>query len=155
MRGVLITIAAIATASPLAAHSLAECDGRVAGTAGGAGQHEDMGRGKIAWTEWWDHEGVYRDVWLADCRTGIAMSLRTREERISERFVPDRTAKVRAELTRQAQISPALFTVERMAGLVRRDGRDLMIAQYDDEVCGCHAAYPELRGAKAEFGGHS
>lgn len=148
-------LAAVVFTSSASAHSLAGCERVTHISHGGVEAHEDLGGNKVAWTAWWSQEGVSKDVWLADCRTGIALSLRTHEERISDRYIVDRTEKVRAEITRQAELSPALFTIERMASVIRKDGRDMMITQYDDEFCACHAAYPDLRGEKTGFGGHS
>ena len=143
-------LAALVAAMPAVA-AIEACDRVTHATHAGASGHQDLGRGKVMWTEWWSHEGVYTDVWLADCRTGIAMSLRTHEERIGDRHVIDRTERVLATIERHAETAPAFFTMDRVAQLVRRDGVDLTIARYGDEFCGCAAAYPDLRGAKPAF----
>jgi len=137
-------------ATPLSA-SVAQCDRITNVSHGGLGDHVDMGAGKVMWTEWWSQEGVYDNVWLADCRTGIALDLRTHEERITDRFILDQTDKVRATITRHAEAAPAFFTIDRVAPLIRRDGRDLHIQQYAGEFCACAAAYPELRGDKTPY----
>ena len=115
---------------------------------GGVSMHQDFGNGKIAWVEWWSQEGVYKNVWLADCRTGIAIDLRTHEDQISERHIVDKTEAVLDKIARQAEAAPAFFTIDRVAQLIRRDGKDMHIQQYADEFCGCAAAYPELLGDK-------
>lgn len=144
----------MATSMPVQAQlALDACERVTHPSHGGSSDHLDLGRGKVTWIDWWAQEGVFKDVWLADCRTGIAMSLRTWEERIMDRHVIDRTDRVVDEIRHQAETAPAFFTIERVAQKVRRDGVDLLIARYADEFCACAAAYPELRGNKNAFGG--
>ncbi|WP_158269922.1 hypothetical protein [Litoreibacter ponti] len=147
--GAVLTVATLAAGPALGA--IEACDRVTHISHGGVADHVDMGAGKVMWTEWWSPEGVYKTVWLADCRTGIALDLRTHEERITERYVRDKTELVRAKITRQAEASPAFFTIDRVAGLIRRDGRDLHIQQYAEEFCACDAAYPNLQGDKTPY----
>ncbi len=137
-------------AGPVAA-AIEACDRVTHISYGGSAAHQDMGHGKVMWVDWWSQEGIFKDVWLADCKTGIALSLRTSEERIKERHVIDRTKRAIEKIERQAEAAPAFFTIDRVAGLVRKDGVDLQVAQYEDEFCACAQAYPELRGDKAAF----
>ena len=146
----LISILALSATQAFAA--LDECNRVTAASHGGERAYQDMGRGKVLWVEWWSQEGVYDTVWLADCRTGIALDLRTHEERITDRVIPDQTEHVLETVRRQAETAPAFFTIERVAQLIRRDGRGLHIQQYSDEFCGCAQAYPEMRGDKEPFG---
>lgn len=145
-----LLLAALAAPS-LAVASVEVCDRVTHPSHGGSDGHRDLGNGKVMWVEWWAHEGVFKDVWLADCRTGIALSLRTWEERIRDRHVIDRTDQVVRHLTRNAEAAPAFFTVERMANDIRRDGVDLSVTRYDEEFCACAEAYAALRGGKAPF----
>lgn len=148
------TLALALLATPgLATPAIEACDRVTHPSHGGAIDHRDLGRGKVMWVDWWAQEGVFKDVWLADCRTGIALSLRTGEERINDRHVVDRTDRVIRKIAHQADEAPAFFTIERVARDVRRDGVDLLIAEYTDEFCACAAAYPEMRGDKLAFGG--
>lgn len=141
----------MATAPALAA--VEACDRVTHASHGGASDHRDFGMGKVMWVDWWAQEGVFKDVWLADCRTGTAMSLRTSEERMGARHVVDRTDWVIQEIARQAQAAPAFFTIDRVAQLVEKNGVDLTVAMYAQEFCACAAAYPELRAGKTAFEG--
>lgn len=145
----LISLLAWSAMPALAA--LEMCDRTTHISHGGVAMHQDAGNGKVVWVEWWSQEGVYKNVWLADCRTGIALDIRTHEERITDRFIADKTEAVLAKIARQAEAAPAFFTIDRVAGLIRRDGKDMHIQQYADEFCGCAAAYPALRGDKTAF----
>jgi hypothetical protein len=147
----LVSLFALVTGPTFAA--VEACDRVTHASHGGASDHRDLGRAKVAWVEWWSQEGVFKDVWLADCRSGIAMSLRTWEERIGDRHVIDRTDAVLGEIDHQAETAPAFFTIERMARDVRRDGVDMLITRYAEEFCACAAAYPDLRGSKTAFEG--
>ena len=142
------------SASGAAAHSLAECDRVTHVSYGGVSEHRDLANGVVTWTEWWSQEGVYKTLWVADCDTGRALSIRTHEERISERYVHDRTAKAKDIIERQSNTGP-FFTLERTAEALEKVGRDIEITVGAYEVCACHAAYPGLRGEKTEYGGHS
>jgi hypothetical protein len=139
-------------AFPLAA-AVEACDRVTHISHGGSGDHRDLGNGKVMWVDWWAQEGVFKDVWLADCRTGTALSLRTWEERIGTRHVIDRTERVVDVIDRQAEAAPSFFTIDRVAKLVEKDGVDLTVAMYATEFCACAAAYPELRADKAPFEG--
>ena len=151
-RAALISTVLAATSVAVPALAAIEACDRVTHTHhGGASDHRDFGSGKVVWVEWWSSEAVSEDVWFADCGTGIAMSLRTWEERITERHVVDRTDRVLDKIASQAEAAPAFFTIERVARDVRRDGADFQIARFDDEFCACAAAYPELRGSKTAF----
>ncbi len=151
-RNALITafLAAMFMASTATA-AIEACDRVTHASHGGASDHVDLGRSKVAWVDWWSHEGVFKDVWLADCNTGIALSLRTWEERIGSRHIIDRTDRVLEKIVHLAQTAPAFFTIERVARDVRRDGVDLLITQYGEEFCACAAAYPELRDDKTAY----
>ena len=148
---IISTALALAVSATPAVAAIEACDQVTHASHGGVSDHRDVGRGKVMWVDWWAQEGVSKDVWLADCRSGIAMSLRTWEERMGDRLVIDRTDSVLDTITHQAETAPAFFTIDRIAPLVRDQGADLLIARYGEETCGCHAAYPDLRGAKTPF----
>ena len=122
---------------------------------GGVSDHVDYGNGKVGWVAWWSQEGTYKEVWMADCASGTALSLRTQEERITDRFIADRTSAARVALADWAVGAAPFFTPENMAGQVARFGDDVQVATSDIEFCGCHAAYPGLRGDKQAYEEHS
>lgn len=145
-----LALSAMLMASP--AFAVVEaCDRVIPLSNGGAGAHRDLDDGTVMWVEWWAQEGNFHDVWLAECRTGTALSLRTWEERIKSRYVAKKTRRVMDKIVRQSQAASAFFTIDRVADVVRKDGVDLTIAMYHHEFCACAAAYPELRGEKAPF----
>lgn len=150
----LISLLAVVATSGASAHSLAECERITHISHGGVAEHRDLGEGKVGWLEWWSQEGVYKTVWIAECETGRTLSVRTHEERIKDRFIADRTEKAVDIIERQAA-SGSFFTLERTATALKTTGRDLTLAAEDTEFCACHAAYPDLRGDKTEYGGHS
>ncbi|MEM7470845.1 MAG: hypothetical protein AAF340_05780 [Pseudomonadota bacterium] len=147
---VISTALAIALLAGPAVAAIEACDRVTHVSHGGSDAHRDLGDGKVMWIDWWAQEGVFKDVWLANCETGQALSLRTWEERIKERHVIDRTERAVEKIDRQAE-APAFFTIERVAGIIRKDGVDLTVDIYSDEFCACAAAYPELRRDKTAF----
>lgn len=141
---------ALMTALPARA-AVETCDRITNPSHGGHSDHMDLGNGKVLWTQWWAHEGVFKDVWLADCRVGLALEMRTHEERITDRHLVDRTQKLRDTIISQSRAAPAFFTIERLAGLMRREGAEITMTQYEDEFCACAVAYPKLRGSKTPY----
>ncbi len=150
LRFISTCLAGVLAATPLVA-SVGMCDRVTHISHGGSGDHRDMGAGKVMWIDWWAQEGVFKDVWLADCKTGRAVSLRTWEERITERHVIDRTARALRIIERQAEAASAFFTIDRVADLIRKEGVDLTVAAYSNEFCACSVAYPAMRGDKTPF----
>ena len=138
-------------ALPAHALNLSDCDRTTHISHGGEDGTLDYGNGHVGWIGWWAQEGIFKDVWLADCASGKALSLRTSEERISDRFIPDRTEKARETLAEWASKSAAFFTVDWMAGQMGRFGEDITVATLATEPCACAVAYPALRGDKAAF----
>ena len=151
LRGIAASAVAVVLGAPGHALTLQECDRTTHISHGGDSDHVDYGEGKVGWIGWWAQEGVFKEVWVADCATGRALSLRTWEERISDRYIVDRTDAARAVLADWAETGSAFFTLDWMADKVAKSGRDLMIKTYTTEFCGCAAAYPALRGDKTLY----
>ncbi|MEM7441026.1 MAG: hypothetical protein AAF393_15625 [Pseudomonadota bacterium] len=147
----VLTLITAATQIGAQALDMKTCDRITHVSHGGAAGHVDYGGGKVGWVDWWSQEGVFKDVWLADCQTGQALKIRTHEERIKDRYIPDKTRNVRRKLATWAADASAFFTVDWMAGQLAPDGRDATVAAFDTEFCGCQVAYPELRGAKTPY----
>ncbi|MEM9582487.1 MAG: hypothetical protein AAGA08_05165 [Pseudomonadota bacterium] len=147
---ILAYLLSLLAASPLVA-AVEVCNRVTHISHGGSDSHRDMGAGMVMWIDWWAQEGVFKDVWLADCKSGTALSLRTWEERITDRHVIDRTEKALRIIDRQAEAAPAFFTLDRVAELVRKQGVDLNIAAHANEFCACAVAYPSLRGDKTPY----
>jgi hypothetical protein len=141
-----------ATATPGVALELADCERRTVWS-GGEAQHRDLGSGRVAWHDWWSHEGVYTDLVVADCRTGARLTARVREERMSDRPPFDRRARAAGILAAEADAHPALFRLDRLAAALAPAARDLDIAQMSAEPCACAALYPGDRGGRSAFGG--
>ena len=150
MRLISLALSALLAASPVLA-AVESCDRMIPLSNGGVAAHQDLQDGKVMWVEWWAQEGNFHDVWLAECRTGTALSLRTWEDRIKSRYVAKKTERVIDKILRQSQAASAFFTIDRVADVVRKDGVDLTVAMYPHEFCACAVAYPELRGEKAPF----
>lgn len=132
-------------------HALSTCDRITHVSHGGVLNHTDYGRGKVGWVEWWSQEGVFKDVWLADCQSGQALTLRTHEERIKDRYVPDRTKAALAILEEWSKDAPDFFTLDWMSGQLNRHGKDIRVTAHATEFCACSLAYPDLRGEKTPY----
>ncbi|MEL7114716.1 MAG: hypothetical protein AAGP08_03855 [Pseudomonadota bacterium] len=130
---------------------LAQCERVTHVYHGGEDRHRDLGEGRVSYMEWWSLEGVYTDLIIADCNNGQKLMTRTKEERISDRPPFDRTEKALTLLDQQMSVSPALFSLDRIADALKGTGRDIEIAALDDEPCACAALYPEMRGPRAPF----
>lgn len=105
----------------------------------------------MLWNQWWSQEGVSNDILIADCKTGRTLKLRTHEERVTNRFIPDQTEKALDTIRRHAASGP-FFTLERLEAALKGTGRDKEQFVHRKEVCACHVAYPDLRGDKSEYG---
>lgn len=120
-------------------------------THGGEAQHRDLGEGRVMWTVWWSHEGIAKDLFLADCSGGETLSARTAEENMSARLPFDKTDAALQIITAEHQAARVFATLERIAGTLGDVGRDIMITRVDTENCACAALYPDLRGTKQAF----
>ena len=149
--GVPVALALSAVAGPALALSLAECDRTTHISHGGETGHVDFGEGRVGYAAWWSQEGVSRDLIVVDCASGRFLTVRTHEERINDRLIPDRTRKARGIIAEELMGSAALFSFERLADRLEPVGEDIEIASLDTEPCACAALYPELRGAKTAF----
>ncbi|MDJ0626951.1 MAG: hypothetical protein QNJ44_01725 [Rhodobacter sp.] len=138
-------------AVPAAALDLTDCDRTTHISHGGETGHRDLGAARVAFAEWWSQEGVYLDLVVADCSTGVALKTRTREERISPRPPFDRTDKAVRILNEQLAVSPSLFSFARLADALDGTGRDTEIAMLDAEPCACAALYPGLSGNRTPY----
>ncbi len=133
--------------------TLESCD-RVTHTAhAGEAAHRDFGAGRVGYDEWWSHEGVYRDVIVADCESGKMLRTRALEERIKDRPPFDRIPAVRQLIDVEMTSSPALFSFERLADRLKGIGRDIELATLVNEPCACAVLYPDALGAKAPYEG--
>ncbi|MEM9851363.1 MAG: hypothetical protein AAF761_05130 [Pseudomonadota bacterium] len=133
--------------------NLSDCNRRTHISHGGQDGTRDYGSGMVGWVAWWAQEGTFKEVWLANCQSGQALSVRTAEERISNRYIPDRTLRARAALATWADTGPGFFTVDWMAQQLGTFGKDLTVRALGEEVCACAVAYPDLRGTKTPFAG--
>jgi hypothetical protein len=146
------TLAAmLATVAPVSALTLEECDRITHVSHAGESDHRDLGAGRVSYVEWWSQEGVYDDVVLANCATATALTTRVREARISERAEFDVPRKALGLIELELTASPSLFSFERLAGTLKRTGRDTKITMLTEEPCACAALYPELRGEMTPF----
>lgn len=141
----------LALAAPASALSLAECPRVTHPAHAGEAGHRDFGGGLVGYAEWWSMEGVYTDVVIADCGRDVFLRTRVREERISQRVPFDRTDDAITIIDREMQVSPSLFSFERLAEAITPTGRDIEIAPLLDEPCACAAAYPQLTGQKTPY----
>ena len=143
----------MACALPAHALELGQCERTTHISHGGEADHRDLGHGRVAYAEWWSQEGVFRDLIVADCKAGERLMLRTQEDRIGRRPPFDRRAKAASILARELQVSPSLFSLDRLAGALKGAGRDISVDEMIEEPCACAALYPEYRGDRAAFAG--
>ncbi|MEM6824191.1 MAG: hypothetical protein AAF566_03690 [Pseudomonadota bacterium] len=142
-----------ALATQAAALSLEDCDRTTHISHGGETDHVDYGEGRVGYAEWWSQEGVSRDLVVVECASGRSLRVRTHEERITDRLIPDRTRKASGIISEELRGSAALFSFERLATRLKPVGEDIEIAALTAEPCGCAALYPGLRGEKSAFEG--
>jgi len=138
-------------AGPATALSLEECTRVTYPSHGGEAGHRDFGAGRVGYAEWWSQEGVYEDLIVADCRAGLALTTRTREERISDLAPFDRTDAAIRLIEMEMAAAPALFSFDRLAEALKGTGRDIRVAALAEEPCACAALYPEARGDLAPY----
>lgn len=149
--GALAALAALSV--PATALELADCTRTTHPSHAGEEGHRDLGGGRVTYTEWWSQEGVYTDLVVADCRAARKLTARAQEERIGPRPPFDRTAKARAILKTQAEASPSLFSLERLAEALHPTARDIRIEPLTIEPCACAALYPGASPALAPYEG--
>jgi hypothetical protein len=116
LRFMSLALSALLAASPALA-AMESCDRMIPLSNGGVAAHKDLQDGKVIWVEWWAQEGNFHDVWLAECRTGAALSLRTWEERIKSRDVAKKTARVIDKIMRDPAEAMELQNVKPGQGL--------------------------------------
>lgn len=139
----LAALLLLALATPAAALDLEACTRTTHVSHGGEAAHRDMGAGLVLWVEWWSQEGVYKDIYLANCSTGDALKARVQEERIGPRGPFDNFDRAMAAVAAQHSGSQAFFTLERVADALETLSRDAEIAPLTVEPCACASLYPE------------
>ncbi|WP_342071779.1 hypothetical protein [Yoonia algicola] len=147
----IISTAAMLVAGQADALTLADCNRITHVSHGGQYGHRDLGEGRVIWTDWWTQEGSFKGFSLVECATGETLSFRSAEENMGRRSAFDRTDDAREVLDRHQSGSRVFATFERIAADLEHIGRDITLATETDETCACAAAYPALRGEKAEF----
>lgn len=149
-----LLILALSASSALAV-PIQDCDRLTLAHHAGSSSHQDLGNQNVVWIDWWyflGREYSGQSVELADCSTGVRLRMLTGYfVEIWGGVQVNRTDEMFKALVHHARTSPATFTVDRMASLFGSKGVPTSVAQYDTESCACHAAYPELRGAKEPY----
>ncbi|MGJ8622253.1 MAG: hypothetical protein ACSHW1_05700 [Yoonia sp.] len=147
----IISTFAVLLAGPVQALGLEDCRRITHPSHGGQYGHRDLGEGRVSWVDWWTQEGAFKGYTLVDCASGETLRFRTAEENMGPEPAFDRTDAARAVLERHHAGARVFATFERMAADLEHIARKIEIFADAEEICGCAAAYPDLRGDKTEF----
>jgi hypothetical protein len=131
--------------------TLADCKRTTHPSHGGEIFHQDLGEGRVMWTDWWSLEGTAKGFALVECASGEMLKFRSAEDNMGRRAAFDRTDDARDVLDRHQSGARAFATFERIAADLELIARDIAITVETTETCACAAAYPALRGDKTEF----
>jgi len=147
----IISFVATLVASQASALTLADCKRTTHPSHGGEIFHQDLGEGRVMWTDWWSMEGTAKGFALVECASGEMLRLRSAEDNMGRRTAFDRTDDTLDVLARHQSGARAFATFERIAADLEFIARDIAITVETTETCACAAAYPALRGDKTEF----
>jgi len=147
----IISFVATLVASQASALTLADCKRTTHPSHGGEIFHQDLGEGRVMWTDWWSLEGTAKGFALVECASGEMLRLRSAEDNMGRRAAFDRTDDTLNVLARHQSGARAFATFERIAADLELIARDIAITVETTETCACAAAYPALRGDKTEF----
>ena len=143
-------LAFFAFAAPASALTLDDCDRTTHNAHSGEARQQVFDGGRVSWVEWWSNEGVFTDLVVMDCKSGIFLKTRTLDEGITNRWF-DRRAEAMNVLMVEMSGAPSLFSFDRLAAALKNVGENIRIASADTESCACAAAHPELLGSKTAF----
>ncbi|WP_179378471.1 hypothetical protein [Jannaschia marina] len=141
---------ALLCAAPASALTLAECERTTHISHGGEADHMDHGDGWVSWTGWWEQEGSYAELHVAQCRDHRLAVSRLKEERIADRTFDRRRAGGEV-FERHMRRSTPLRAIDELAEQLTAAGGETRLGPLLDEPCACAAAYPGARGDLPPF----